>query len=191
MAADRPDDIVFRDPRHAVGLGVDVLRLGLASAPSVALEKKPEIASAIRRCQAAAERFVRAPRTVIRGARRKGARAVYRELAQAVESAKGLGFDNSVLDALWLLAYMAADLAVDAMEGDDWRAESDIPSERWREAAVSVGVDPWVIEMREVEWRYRDLVDRKRRGKDMRAAFEAAWLAGERDFAERLLKEAR
>jgi hypothetical protein len=196
---DRPPDIPFNDPRHAVGLGVDALRLAFERIERVApkaMQKHVAVVDAARTCRAAAERFVKAPRTAIRGARRKGVRAIYRELERASEAANGLGYPPSPIDELYLLAARPVRLAIAAMEGDAWRTASfddgtNIPDECWRQAAAGAGVDPWVLEQCEVEWRYRDTVDRKHRGKDMRAAFEAAWLAGERNFAERLLKEKR
>jgi hypothetical protein len=56
-------------------------------------------------------------------------------------------------------------------------------------SATELGVDRSAISDLDVEWRWRDLTDRSHRGKNIKAAFEAAWLAGQYKFALELISQ--
>lgn len=53
---------------------------------------------------------------------------------------------------------------------------------------IRLGADRDEIFKAECGWRFRDITDRSHRGRNMRAAFEAAWLAGEYKFARSLVE---
>jgi len=56
-------------------------------------------------------------------------------------------------------------------------------------SATELGVDRSAISDLDVEWRWRDLTDRSHRGKNIKAAFEAAWLVGQYKFALELISQ--
>jgi len=76
-------------------------------------------------------------------------------------------------------------------------SSSTAPPE-WRKAwldhvssAERLGADLGAIATAECEWRFRDLTDRSHRGRNVRAAWEAAWLSGNYKFAAELIESIR
>jgi len=57
--------------------------------------------------------------------------------------------------------------------------------------AARLGADLGEIATVECAWRFRDLTDRSHRGRNVRAAWEAAWLSGNYKFATELIESIR
>ncbi len=73
---------------------------------------------------------------------------------------------------------------------------ASIEPPEWRKAwldhvssAQRLGADLSAIATAECDWRFRDLTDRSHRGRNIRAAWEAAWLSGNYKFATQLISE--
>lgn len=207
----RSDTTPFRDPRNAVGLLTAVLDLAIAS-PEIETSKdiNEEVMRPVHRASQLAHAFVRAPRTVLNGYRRSGHAKLYQsiketrdklpedlhmwskrkvELYSTIKSLcdRGLGLAQNMLEN-------AAGWQKVIVEPQHHPAKPPMKSE-WTLAyhdhvssAARLGVDLSRVHELEVEWRFRDLTDRGHRGRNIRAAFEAAWLSGNYEFAKQLLK---
>lgn len=149
--------------------------------------------------------FCRSAITVLRSHRRKVYQQLYKDakhtLAELRGSADslpnyspGIVFVNSAPPnyPICRLAERVCHMVVHAMEtcpSDhvywDWPTSwHDHVSEVMR-----IGVDSSEISDRECMWRWRDLTGRRRRGRNVKAAFEAAWLSGNFKFARQLIQD--
>jgi hypothetical protein len=161
--------------------------------------------------------FTRGPRKVFNGYRRRGTSELYQQLKTVQETPPDADWrirDNrrrELATASWSMASRILKIAIDVMEdARRWEkynkaiVEPATPytpmraypapwAKDWedhiRYARDYFGVDVGAIAMAECSWRFRDLTERSHRGLNTRAAFEAAWLAGQYDFAKRLITE--
>jgi hypothetical protein len=205
--AAKTDTRSFKDPRNAVGLLADVLDVVLASPALQAPlftdweELHPVVAT-----RDVGREFAKSSRQVFNGYARKGYSTLY-------QRAKAL-IDKLLLDEMWLLkghkreviettrslSRLIISTICHVME-DVTRWNKPAPEHRdpempywhllWHDfvsSALRLGADQGQINKCECEWRWRDITDRSHRGRNMRAAFEAAWLAGAHDFALQMLK---
>ena len=160
--------------------------------------------------------FTRGARKVMNGYRRRGTSELYQQLKLVREDMPV--DDYTIRDqqrrvlcaAVWDMSRCICVVAMDAMEDSRrWEkhtqeivepATSNRPAttypppwvKTWQDhihAAGKFGVDVGAIAKLECNWRFRDLTARTHRGLNTRAAFEAAWLAGQYDFAKRMITE--
>lgn len=207
----RADTTPFQDPRNAVGLLTAVLDLAIA-APEIQTSKdvNEEMMRPVHRASQLAHAFVKSPRTVLNGYRRSGYAKLYQSVKETREKLpEDLYTWNKKKVELYATIKSLCDrglgLTQNMMEdADRWQkavveprpdpAKPPLKSE-WTlgyhdhvSSAARLGVDLSRVHEIEVEWRFRDLTDRGHRGRNIRAAFEAAWLSGNYAFAKQLLK---
>jgi hypothetical protein len=214
----RTDTTPFRDPRNAVGLLTDVLDLaltgptltgGLFTVPREVKQKPPalykfdpdEAISPVIASRDLGREFAKAPRRVFNGYRRKGTADLYQRVKAAYEelpSDMWLYGDSKreLHTTLRSLAERGLKIVIASME--DVAHWQRFPSEEghgwhrwWHDhvsSALRLGVCQNDIANAECGWRFRDLTERSHRGRNMRAAFEAAWLAGQYKFARSLVE---
>jgi hypothetical protein len=201
----RTDTTPFRDPRNAVGLLTDVLDLALAGPVLVTLSTKNremiEMINVVARARDLGREFTKAPRKVFNGYRRRGTAGLYQRLKIVSEEMPEdlwlLGEKERALHGtLRSISERGLKIAMIAMENaTQWQKFSEVLGE-WHRAwhdhvssALRLGADQAAIVDAECGWRFRDLTDRSHRGRNIRAAFEAAWLAGQYKFAQQLIAQ--
>jgi hypothetical protein len=202
----RTDTTPFRDPRNAVGLLTDVFDAALSSPKAARAEA--DVLDTVTCARDLGREFTRAPRIVLNGYKRKGMSGLYQRV-KAVQAKLNLLEDSwqwgvekrELLSMLRALSGCGLAIIVRVMEdADSWeklnqptaREDPEWPRQ-WHDHtsnALRLGADLAVIQNIEVEWRWRDLTDRSHRGRNVKAAFEAAWLAGQYKFAQQLLEDA-
>lgn len=155
--------------------------------------------------------FAKASRRVFNGYRRKGTADFYQRTKTAYDDLPGdlhiWGDAKRELNAtLRSLAERGLKIIIASMENLDHgqkfavvpgRGPSNVIAlpewHRWWHdhvsSAIRLGVCQSDIANVECAWRFRDLTERSHRGKNTRAAFEAAWLAGQYKFARQLVEE--
>lgn len=209
----RSDTTPIRDPRNAVGLLTEVLGHVLA----MPLWSDGEHSDLVPVTHALGLEFTKAPRNIFNGYRRRGSSELYQRVKDTQERFPAdlwLIRDNrrrEHIETFKSLAQRILYVIVDAMEDiKRWEkfispwveparygqpAKTNDPE--WHKAwhdyvsgAQRLGVDLPTIALAECSWRFRDLTDRSHRGRNVKAAFEAAWLAGQYKFAEQLVTDA-
>lgn len=211
-----PDTTPIRDPRNAVGLLTDVLDLVLRGPVWATLGPRDALA-VMATSRDLGRDFAKAPRTIVNGYKRRGTAAFYQKVKDAWET---LPEDlwairdtklRELHSTLSELARANLRIIIDAMEdmqrwdkfingwrepGGRWHAPKNHDPEWLRfwhdhtSSALRMGADRDAVTLLECSWRFRDLTDRSHRGRNVRAAFEAAWLAGHYKFARQLVAEA-
>lgn len=204
------DTTPIRDPRNAVGLMADVIKLtawrGRVIGPCAAIF---ETAIAL------GVEFSKSSRRVFNGYERRDGADLYARVKLSQEKLNSNEFafvrrETAIetIGTLRSLCDRTLDIAELAMRNlDAWKVYTEpqrvslgyggftTADARWHtvwhdhvSAALREGADAHQINLLECNWRFRDLTNRKHRGLCTRAAFEAAWLAGEYKFAKRLLE---
>jgi hypothetical protein len=160
--------------------------------------------------------FRRGPRNLFNGYRRRGTAELYQRFKKLHESMPV--DDYTIRDttrrtqaaAVWDVSRRITRIAMNVMENmtlwdtfnkeivdaaTSYSPKRTYPAPWTREWEATIrdagkfGVDVATISKIECNWRFRDLTARSHRGLNTRAAFEAAWLAGQYDFAKRLITE--
>lgn len=205
----RTDTTPFRDPRNAVGLLTDVLDLALAGPALTASTLKDDaVFEAVVEARDVGREFTKASRRVLNGAFRRNTSGLYQRTKTArecVPAGSWLMRDTKLRD-LYATVGSLSDRSLQIIEkvmedAETWTAvvpkhrDPVIPEwhKNWHDhvsSALRLGVDLAAILNLECGWRFRDLTDRSHRGRNVRAAFEAAWLAGQYKFAQKLVTEA-
>jgi hypothetical protein len=203
----KTDTTPFRDPRNAVGLLTDVLDLALAS-PATSTLQGSDRYDAIVEARDVGYAFTKASRRVFNGYARKPTAQLYQRALTARENvpAGSYSMRSGSLRELYATVGSLADRSLQIIEKvmedvTTWNrpapksgADPVIPlwHTSWHDhvsSALRLGVDHSAIGALECGWRFRDLTDRSHRGRNVRAAFEAAWLAGQYKFAKQLIQE--
>ena len=201
----KTDTRPYKDPRNAVGLLTDVFDLALvARAPEIAAFKPPPLFADLWKdlsCYAEARdvgrSFAKASVEAFSGARRKGTAPLYqraKSIRYPIDVYRLSNATQELLHKLNDLVIPIKNIITGVMEdAHGWRdpSENKYWIELWKTYvpnALALGADGAGIAHREAHWRWRDVTDRKHRGLSMRAAFEAAWMAGQHDFAMKLVK---
>lgn len=211
----RTDITPFRDPRNVVGLLTDVLDLALRGPVLARAAADADVLSPVTRARDLGREFTKAPRTVLNGYKRKGSSDLYQRVKTVREKmpedlwlwdAKKRELHGSLrsLGERGLKIIMAVMEDAESWEkftkpwtershsyGSARTVDPEWPRE-WKDHvlhAIGLGVDLGAILNLDVEWRWRDLTDRSHRGKNIKAAFEAAWLAGQHKFALELISQ--
>lgn len=212
------DTTPIRDPRNAVGLMTDVLSLALAGpkwAPYVAADGDGAALCVKlgREFSKMPRHFTNGYK------RRGGSSELYQRLKAAQELLPAdpdwRMRDNGrreTYNTVHSLGSRIYGIALDALEDERrWEkfiTETKIPAHPWTNTPASIappewlkawhdfvssaqrlGVDLGEISTIECGWRFRDLTDRSHRGRNVRAAWEAAWLSGNYKFATQLISE--
>jgi hypothetical protein len=211
--APRTDITPFRDPRNVVGLLTDVLDLALRGPVLAKPPPEPTAVNPAVRSRDLGREFTKAPRTVLNGYKRKGSSDLYQRVKSAYEKLPEdlWGWDarkRELHATLRSLSGRVLEIIMKVMEDlDSWEPFTKPTTQRrygkvetidpewprqWHDhvsSAIRLGVDLATIMDIEVAWRWRDLTDRSHRGKNVKAAFEAAWLAGQYKFAQQLIDQ--
>jgi len=210
------DTTPIQDPRNAVGLLTDVVDLVLTGPMfSAPLFTEHESLYSFVVGRDLAREFQKSSRRVFNGFERKTSAALYQRLKTQREKipAEASGFKygdkrRDLYGTLGAIADRGLAIAVMVMEDfDSWKrytaswvdqrnygppVQHDAEWHKvWHDhvsMGLRLGADRNEIFKAECGWRFRDLTDRSHRGRNMRAAFEAAWLAGEYKFARSLLE---
>jgi len=212
----RSDTTPIRDPRNAVGLLTEVLGHVL-TAPLWMSITSDEHAQLVPATYLLGKEFTKSPRSIFNGYRRRGSSELYRRAKDVQEKLPAdlwLIRDarrRDCVETFLALTQRILAVIVDAMEDikrwekfiHPWTepahygqpAKTNDPE--WHKAwhdyvsgAQRLGVDLPTTALAECNWRFRDLTDRSHRGRNVKAAFEAAWLAGQYKFAEQLVTDA-
>lgn len=204
----RPDTTPFRDARNAVGLLTDVFDLALAG-PEMAAFSDRETMIVLVRARDLGREFTKASRRVFNGYARKGTSDLYERVKatyKEVPSGAAYSLPIKIRELCATIGSMARHglrIAELVMEDGVWweqyaRGKLIDPADHWNSAwhdhvssALRLGADRTAIGNLECGWRFRDLTDRSHRGRNVRAAFEAAWLAGHYKFAKQLITGAK
>jgi hypothetical protein len=208
-----PNIAPFRDPRNVVGLLTDVLDLALRGPVLAKASADADVLSPVTRARDLGREFTKAPRTVLNGYKRKGFSDLYQRAKTVHEK---MPEDLWMWDAkkrelhgsLRSLGERGLKIIMAVMEdAESWEKFTKPTTQRhygkvttidpewpreWEghvSHATGLGVDRGAISNLDVEWRWRDLTDRSHRGKNIKAAFEAAWLAGQHKFALELISQ--
>jgi hypothetical protein len=213
----RSDTTPIRDPRNAVGLLAEVLGHVLATPLWEIIATDGEHAKIVPATHELGNEFTKSPRNIFNGYRRRGSSDFYQRaktLQEKIPADLWLFRDNrrrEYIETIRSLAQRIVYVIIDAMEDikrwekfiSPWveparygqAAKTNDPE--WHKAwhdyvsgAQRLGVDLPTIALAECNWRFRDLTDRSHRGRNVKAAFEAAWLAGQYKFAEQLVTDA-
>lgn len=172
MIPNRP----YNDPRNAVGFQL---------AAVLTVFEPNEITRAT-------DRFVRCSVNVIGGWRRKGGPAqIFRELERVITPGprwKSASIPPAGHVARINLLYSTARMALDFMDPGNKRKEW-APGKWWVDAVLEAGVARDSLVQLDIEWRFRDFVNRKRKSRHLKNAFRALWIAGECEMAERLIRK--
>lgn len=190
----------FDDPRYAVGLlgelcssVIDATAKAFPAAWQKAINSasRPFPYPAVVDACKLAHVFANSSKEVLHGEKRRG----YRDLARKIDRVEDKLHQNQYVEWNHIsspqeIGWLAMEIATRAMAKRP-RApalESDFLSTSYpieftkRNSAVEVNFAGI-----EVKWRYKDAAQGKFHGPDARAAFEAAWLAGEKDAARKIL----
>lgn len=207
-----PDTTPIRDPRNAVGLMVDAVRIGFVSGDVA----EPWNAMFVQAIDLGAE-FSKSSRRVFNGYERRDGADLYQRIKTTIEKLNSADFSffrsQTKIEAIGTLRTLCdrlLDMAELTMRNfDGWKAYTEpgktpggypnyqttttppLWHQTWHDFVsmlLRLGADVHQIHLRECSWRFRDLTARKHRGLSTRAAFEAAWLAGQYKFARRLLE---
>jgi hypothetical protein len=211
----RPTDTTpIQDPRNAVGLMIDVAELTIPTDDSIPDVTNSVFITA----RDLGREFSRASRRVFNGYRRQDGADLYertqrvyrdelRDHSKLMIRPGSAAERTSTITHLFERALGIAELVMRNFDG--WKAytHEQVPprspysgvrattpalwAKTWHDfvsTALRAGVDGTKIELIECNWRFRDLTDRKHRGLNRRAAFEAAWLVGNYKFAKQLLE---
>lgn len=209
------DTTPIRDPRNAVGLLTDVFALALAGpawtpyASDVGADVCVKIG---REFSKMPRNYTNGYK------RRGGSSELYQRLKAAVELLPSdpdwRMRDNArreVYNTVHALGSFILRVAIDTLEDerrwDQFITETREPAnafmgtpaqthppawvKAWHDhvsCAHRLGADLGAIATFECEWRFRDLTDRSHRGRNVRAAWEAAWLSGNYKFATELIE---
>jgi hypothetical protein len=205
----RTDTTPFRDPRNAVGLLTDVLDLALAG-PTLTTSalKDNAVFEAVIEARNVGREFTKASRRVLNGAFRRNTAGLYQRTKTAREHVPEGSWlmRDTKLRELYATVGALSDRSLQIIEkvmedAEVWNQPGtrgrDPVIQAWHQSwhdhvssALRLGVDLATILNLECGWRFRDLTDRSHRGRNVRAAFEAAWLAGQYKFAQQLVTEA-
>jgi hypothetical protein len=189
-----------KDPRHAVGFMACVLHAAKQNITQTQLRvvdsngATPATKSLDELC-AIADAFVKSPRkVVINGAKRPGVHGQYERLKQIKLEGRDYPYTQDRHKALGLLVDIG-DLLRDAMlrimeDAKQYTAPLDDPATQyyfWHRVAglacESELISPHEVRKFECEWQWMDLIERRHRGAVIKAAYEAAWLAGQYEIA--------
>jgi len=212
------DTTPIRDPRNAGGLLTAVLELALAAPSVVkyanVIADLAEIVKVGREFSKMPRNYTNGYKR--RGGSSEFYQRIKKLWEAAPQGALDLYLDRDrerrdAYGTAKLLADRILKVAVDTLE-DERRwvrfiSETRIPARsytntpasieppEWRKAwldhvsgAQQLGADLSEIATIECEWRFRDLTDRSHRGRNIRAAWEAAWLSGNYRFATELIE---
>lgn len=214
----RTDTTPIRDPRNAVGLLTDVFVLALAGPTwkqcrpdgddgvdacvklGYEFSKMPRnytngykrrggSSELYQRLKTAREKLPIDPDWLIRNNQR-------REVFTTVDALGSFGLR------------IAVDTLEDTRRWEKFISETHIPASPWSGSAARIDPPEWLkawhdhvsaaqrlgadlteITTRECEWRFRDLTDRSHRGRNIRDAWQAAWLSGNYKFATQLIED--
>lgn len=209
------DTTPIRDPRNAVGLLTDVFALAVAGpawakyAPDAGVDACVQLGREVSKMPRSYTNGYK---------RRGGSSALYQRIKVAHEQLPADPDwrlrDNArreVITTMNSLGMFILRVATDVLEDEKrWEkfiSETHEPANafmgypaktnppEWRKAwldhvsgAARLGADLSAIATFECEWRFRDLTDRSHRGRNVRAAWEAAWLSGNYKFATELIE---
>lgn len=155
--------------------------------------------------------FAKAPRRVFNGYRRKGTADLYQRTKTVYEELPADAWlygdaKRELHTTLRSLAERGLKIIIASMENvEHWqkfaidegrvRGSNATALPEWHSwwhdhvsSALRLGVCRNDVANAECSWRFRDLTERSHRGRNMRAAFEAAWLAGQYKFARSLVE---
>ena len=211
----KTDTTPFRDARNAVGLLTDVFDLALEG-PKLTPSRFPdrEVLRAIVTARDLGREFAKSSRRVFNGYARKSHSGLYQRVKDARTKlpAESYLLDAKILD-LYATIGSIGDRSLSIVEtvmedATQWTKYTTGWVERpsygphvthdpqwhrdWHDhvsSALRLGADREAIANLECSWRFRDLTDRSHRGRNIRAAFEAAWLAGQYKFAQQLIAQ--
>lgn len=210
------DSTPIRDPRNAVGLMVDVFDRALAGPVWRTFTPDNGFAAACSKIGREFSKMPRHFTNGYK--RRGGSSDLYQRLKQVEEQRAQdpdwLLRDNArraAYETMEALGALIMKTAIDALEDvrrwEKFISETRVPAHPWSgtparieppewrktwldyvSGAIALGVDPGEIATIECDWRFRDLTDRSHRGRNVRAAWEAAWLSGNYKFAAELIE---
>jgi len=176
----------FRDPRNIAGIIADVWAIVRVDVPS----NHNDLARLVTTALTHTRDFSRAPRTALRGAARSGHAALYRRAEQTSQQLislwNDLYWDRKQWESYFDLADTALNLVITAMTNERPKVGRQVWLE-WTKVVLRSGIDGQTLQNIELEWRFKDVTDRRHCGASMRAAFEAAWLAKQYKFARQLV----
>jgi hypothetical protein len=199
VAASEPIHDYFEDPRHAVGLLLDVLNQifsvdwklkgGTSTLYRLTQEESME---RLRYAVRVLPKFIKGTRKVMNGYARRGTASLYIEAKRVLDDEIKGNHDHlhKVIGATWVLVHRALSIIVHSMEDEKTylaMVRSHDYADLIKPARDLIGAD--TLDQIEAHWWFRDLTDRKHCGKNTRAAFEVAWSIGEKRFAKRMLRD--
>ena len=163
------NETAYKDIRNAVGFQLAAIET---------VRRRCDVAGAI-------WKFVNGPKSVIRGANRKGTAVIYQEIKARVDTLNEHARYGSVDYFSANMLASAGRSAGNAMNNGsiEW-----VPTVWWQQEAIAAGISRADLMRLDVEWRFRDLTLRKRHGQTIKNAFRGFWLAGEYDLAVQFLR---
>lgn len=211
-----PSDLTpMRDPRNAVGLMTDVLDLVVKTESwQSVLASDDEAVAIMTFAREAGRKFSKSPKTIANSCRRSGSVGFYEKVNAALEpvdhwlirDARRREHRDTLRDLVRRVLLIVEAVMRDAVIWEKYTKPQKVyqgygrPNtmadpmwfKEWHDfvsLAQRFGVDMPTIAKIECNWRFRDLTNRSHRGLNTRAAFEAAWLAGQYKFAIQLVTE--
>jgi len=179
---------MFKDPRNLAGYLADFMKLAM---PAIQLDKtlSSESFAVIRTVYDLTCSFAHAPRTIIGGYKRP----LHYKLAGQIENIREQMVSNPLNNPI-LSPICSAELRsfiYDVITAI-WSGVKNGYSIRRREDTERDVIKRYKLNGEEIakiemHWIFKDATNRKHHGKEVREAFEAAWLTGNHDFARALV----